>query len=189
MFQQTFLVWLSRDSLHSAVTHSKWFPHLNTGWKTTATFVPCWPGYTFITVTETGGDVCSIGARVQSSCTVFQATSEHATSSVLTVCGCIRCEYLPRVEWFVLLSTKSIAWLNKEPIHTLVDLLCSLIHSLRWTLLFAGTTCVLVRQSGPASSLSILKWYGWKIASCRGEILCESTHTLSIPTHTGIHAH
>lgn len=49
-------------SLHCAVTHSfafdsVRFPHLNTGWMTPVVFVLCWPGYTFITITETFKEV------------------------------------------------------------------------------------------------------------------------------------
>ncbi len=140
-----FLVWLSLDSLHSAVTHSfdfdccekslSNFPYLNTGWKTAFVFVLCRPGYTFIAVTGTGKEVI---VRIQASTVLF---SGHRWALIII---------WPDGMWLHKVWVPSqggvirdlFSCLNKEPIHAPVDLICLLIHSLRWTLLFAGTTCV-----------------------------------------------
>lgn len=104
------------------------------------------PCRTFITIIGTGKEVivCSFGARVQASTALF---SSHLRSFVLTEESCIKCESLHRsgVIWDLFsCQQRSKAWPNKEPIHPLVDLLCTFIQSLRWTLLFKGTTCVLM---------------------------------------------
>lgn len=137
-------------------------------------FVPCLPGYTFITVRGTVKEVivpgyagpalflghlrvllivCPDDVRLPNIC----ATPQRGVIRDLLSC-----------------PQKSKAQLNKEPIHAPVDLLGSLIHSLRWTLLFAGTTNVLVKQSRRGASLSVLAWRGWKITSCRWEIICHT---------------
>lgn len=168
----------------TAIKISFKLPYSNTGW--TVVFAMCWPDYTLFTLTGTGKEVIvPSGHRLRPELHCSQATS---SSSVLVVSGFIKCESHQRVEWSAICSPinrRVKAWLNKEPIHALVDSRCSLIRSLswpRWTLLFAGWTCVLVKQAGRASSLSTLKWYGWKITSCTvGERLCVSVHTPSLP--------
>lgn len=112
--------------------------------------------------------------RVKSAALCFKAPSQSSSSSILQKVWAL--SQGGAIRYLFSCPQRSEAWLNKEPIHALVDLLCSLIHSLRWTLIFAWTTNVLVEQSGRESSLSTVEWYGWKIASCRWGIMCECTH-------------
>lgn len=139
--------------------------------------VLCWPGYTFITVTGTGKEVivCSIGgAGSDQRCAVFRpprSTHHHLSWWMYEVWGPSQGG---AITGLFSCQQGSEAWSNKKPIHALVDFLCSLIHSLRWTLLFAGTTCVLVKQSGRASSLSRVIW------THVGEKSCVSAYTLEL---------
>lgn len=101
-FNQTFLVWLSLDSLHSA----QWLtlspltvrkisvklPHLNTGWKTSIVL------YCVGLVTHSSL-LHELVRKLRSTLYCFQATSELSSSCVLMVCSWIRCESLHRVEW------------------------------------------------------------------------------------------
>lgn len=115
--------------------------------------------------------------RVKSAAFCFKAPSESSSSSSSSIL-----QKVWAIRYLFSCPQRFEAWLNKEAIHALVDLLCSLIHSLRWTLLFAGTTNVLVEHSGRESSLSMLDWYGWKIASCWWRIICECTHAHTLST-------
>lgn len=104
-------------------------PHSNTGW--TVVFATCWPDYTFITLTRTGKEVIvPSGHRLRPELHCFQATSS-SSSSVLMVCGFMKCESHQRVEWSAICSPvnrRVKAWLNKEPIHAL-SMMIRVAHS------------------------------------------------------------
>lgn len=101
-------------------------------------FVPCLPGYTFVTVRGTVKEVIVPG---------YAGPALFLGRLRVLLIFCPDDVRLPNVRATPqrgvirdLLSCpqRSKAQLNKEPIHVPVDLLGSLIHSLRWTLLFAG---------------------------------------------------
>lgn len=129
------LTWLTSQSCNSLFD---WEICVRLPWAwTLRVFVPCCPGYAFITLNR------KRTSRVRPALDCFQAASVSLLSFVLMVSGCTRREHRVRVESSEICSpvrTGATAWLNKEPIHAFVDFLCSLIHCLRWTLLFAGTT-------------------------------------------------